>query len=98
MRTYENRKIDTRIAVGYECDVCGGTSDKPMKNTMKGHHDWGNDSCDSTEYIDTCSKECYKRAIIEFVEEYGNNSNTAFFGDIEIKDILIILEIGRESK
>ncbi len=49
-----------------------------------GHYDWGNDSCDSFEYMDFCSNECMIEHQKEFWKE-NKNSNTAFY---EIKSVI----------
>ena len=66
-----------RKVVGISCDKCDVVvpvynyrePDKSMYyRVMTGHHDWGNDSCDSIDHLDICPK-----CINEFTTEYLNN-------------------------
>lgn len=46
---------------------------------VTGHHDWGNDSCDSVDHNDACCDECLSR----FIQDWLKNddvvhSNTAY--------------------
>lgn len=67
------------------CDHCGKSIPfyKYDKETFKafevmtGHHDWGNDSCDSIEYHQFCCIECAVEFIKKFYEE-EKGSNTAY--------------------
>ena len=43
-----------------------------------GHHDWGNDSIDSKEYFECCSKECLMETIEKFLDK-NKDSYTAHF-------------------
>ena len=43
-----------------------------------GHRDWGNDSVDSIEYFDLCSRECLANKLREMLDEY-EESDTAYF-------------------
>ena len=44
-----------------------------------GHYDWGNDSCDSVEEHQYCSKECITEAFEQYLEETCGNFNTEYF-------------------
>jgi len=52
------------ITVAIKCDVCGNIhngTDVPDEwhSFNHNHNEWGNDSCDSFEYHQVCSPECY---------------------------------------
>lgn len=64
------------------CDICERPiplmtyCNKQCKyfRVMTGHHDWGNDSCESIEYYDVCPG-----CLGKFVSEYfTDGSNTAY--------------------
>lgn len=67
----------TRTVTGVECDICGKII--PVKcnawqnearqyfEITTGHHDWGNDSCDSIETVDVCP-ECAPKYIADYLE------------------------------
>ena len=51
---------ETRMVTGIECDICNkvipvskGIESKYFEVTT-GHHEWGNDSCESIEHHDIC--------------------------------------------
>ena len=65
------REVEETVSSIGICDVCGKEFNyKPRYDKVKiavyyqittGHHDWGNDSCDSIEHTDACSDECLSR-------------------------------------
>lgn len=63
------------------CDVCG----KEIKNgnsyweLSTHHHDWGNDSCESYEGFDICSKGCLRVKFEEYLERSKGDCNTECF-------------------
>lgn len=58
------------------CDVCGKEikANQPYWELATHHHDWGNDSCESYEHFDVCSKECMRTKF----EEYLKNSDSKY--------------------
>lgn len=71
-----------RRIIGVHCDICDRAiplmryGDEKCKyfRVMEGHHDWGNDSCDSIKYYDICPG-----CLGEFVSEYfTGGSETAY--------------------
>jgi hypothetical protein len=73
------------------CDVCGkeikseNSFKKPYWSLTTHHNDWGNDSIESYEYYDVCSKDCLKQKFDEYVEdsnEWCDGHNTMCF-DVE---------------
>lgn len=44
-----------------------------------GHHDWGNDSCESTEYFAFCSPECAKAKFDEYLKDSDDGYNSMYF-------------------
>ena len=64
------------------CDVCNGVIDgnKAYWELTTGHHDWGNDSCESIEHFDVCSESCLMKKFSEYVKESGSDHyNTMYF-------------------
>lgn len=95
---------DTISSVGI-CDICGkefnykpwlrGEKIASYFHIITGHHDWGNDSCDSVESRDACCDECLSR----FTQEWLKNedvirSNTAY---IEINKERHVLKVVRND-
>jgi hypothetical protein len=78
--------------IGVKCDVCGRIIEPPSKanrydwmnykyyEVTTGHHDWGNDSCESIEQHDICT-DC----IGKFVTEYLGSKEANRSGYIEIQ-------------
>ena len=68
------------------CDICKKEieSNKSYWKLTTHHNDWGNDSIDSYEYFDVCSKECMRNKFEEYLEDSGDErySNTMCF-DVE---------------
>lgn len=80
--------VETVDSVGI-CDICGkeftyepwSRENEMAKyyHIVTGHHDWGNDSCDSIEYKDACSEECLSRFTQEWLkDEDVIKSDTAY--------------------
>jgi len=75
-----------RKVIGVECDVCNRLitpcsfldSKSRYFEVMTGHHDWGNDSCESIEHRDICP-EC----ISEFVKGYVQNADGTEYLNLE---------------
>lgn len=83
------KEVEETISSIGICDVCGkefnyepwlrGQKIASYYHITTGHHDWGNDSCESVESMDACSDECLSR----FTQEWLKNedvigSNTAY--------------------
>lgn len=84
----EERIISKRIY----CDTCrkliiDTSNTVGMPNTKytqywevtTGHYDWGNDSCDSIETYQYCSRECLTKAINKYIDETEGMRNTQYF-------------------
>lgn len=77
-----------RLEEGVTCDICStfiqATDKWSSKDTTKyfevttGHHDWGNDSCESIKYYDICP-DC----INKFVADYIKNASGTVYIEIE---------------
>lgn len=92
-------QIDVVIGKEITCDVCGKVIMKKNEKRIvfsigdywtltTGHHDWGNDSCDSIEFFDLCSRECLTSKFDEYVKlggsayfKAGHNSCVEVKGD-----------------
>lgn len=71
------------------CDSCkkliiDTVNDQPRHRVQywevtTGHYDWGNDSCDSVEEHQYCSKECITEALKQYLEETECAFNTKYF-------------------
>ena len=73
------KQIEVVVGSTCSCDVCGKLIEKRTENKIiycigsywelcTGHHDWGNDSIDSIEYFDLCSKECIQKKFDSYLE------------------------------
>ena len=62
------------------CDVCRKKIETNSYWELTTHHnDCGNDSNESYEYFDVCSKECLRKKFEEYIEQSDNDYNTMFF-------------------
>ena len=90
------KEVDVIIDGKIICDYCRKVIlQKSMINTLEygnsykwfhmitGHRDWGNDSIDSMETFDLCSRECLMNKMNEIMDEY-NDSYTDYY-DIEAR-------------
>ena len=71
-KKYINKKVEVnkRVLDGVICDTCN----KEIKEGLyfevtTGHHRWGNDSVESIEEFDYCSKDCLDVAYDEYYEK-----------------------------
>lgn len=77
-------KITKSITEKVTCDVCGKTiADEKHRyaeywTLTTGHNDWGNDSCESYEDFDLCSKGCVQKKLNEYFDNC-KDSNTQEF-------------------
>lgn len=90
-RTTEKKLVLQELTVGglCTCDICGKTIYEFVDGKCRkhdeywslttGHNDWGNDSCDSVESLDLCSKECCIKALEKYLDEYSGSRNTGYF-------------------
>ena len=78
------KKIVEKTIVGRKCDICGKEIKPNARNNQYNyfalhtwHNDWGNDSCESHEYMDACSPECVKKFTDEYIKDaFENFANT----------------------
>lgn len=61
------------------CDVCGAEIKGPHWSIFTGHNDWGNDSSDSHEYYDACSRECLNKLIDDYINGTEDCLSSQFF-------------------
>ena len=66
------------------CDICGREITDHHWHILTGHHDWGNDSCDSIETFDVCSEYCLYELFDNYTKESNNDMNTQYI-EIEHK-------------
>lgn len=82
MRITEKQVIEEEVTTGYMCDACGETiktSRFPQDWTtlFAMHHEWSNDSVDSIEHYDICSKNCYFVILKKFLEKFQEYKDSA---------------------
>jgi len=66
------KEVKEKISELITCDECGAVIKDWKHYEVTTHHsDWGNDSIDSYENLDLCSKEC----LIKNMKEYFESSN-----------------------
>ena len=73
VETIEHRKFEY-----LRCDKCANKIEGSYYEVTTGHHDWGNDSCDSVRCYDICP-DC----IQEFTENYLKNNIGTEYIEIE---------------
>lgn len=85
-REYEvkTHTVTERVCVKstLHCDICDEIIDenKGYWTLTTGHHDWGNDSCESIKHFDVCSETCLRKKFDEYVRESGvDDYNTMYF-------------------
>lgn len=64
------------------CDVCKKeiNTNKGYYELTTGHNDWDNDSCESIEHFDICSRTCLMNKFTEYLDESNANDwNTKYF-------------------
>lgn len=62
------------------CDVCKKEiTAKSYWELTTHHNDWGNDSIESYERFDVCSKDCMRKKFEEYLEDSDTDYNTMFF-------------------
>lgn len=77
----------TKIVTGVECDVCDkiirvNDSKRRYFEVTTGHHDWGNDSCESIKTRDICP-DC----IDKYVSEYLRDCSDTGYIEIETCEV-----------
>ena len=78
---YEERTITKNVVVEriVKCDVCGQiVKDRSWKLTTS-HDGWGNDSGDSVEFFDLCSKGCVLMKLDEYFKDCEDDDFTHTF-------------------
>lgn len=97
MTIYEDKMIVTKVAIKQVCDICAKESNSLNNITMR-HTNWGNDSIESIKNIEICwNSDCYKKAVIVFLNDTDYNYNNSFFDEINIEDIRAIASINSEE-
>lgn len=82
----EVMEVESEVIV---CNICGKEINYDEKSLTgpvgryyqikTGHHDWGNDSCESVEYTDACCDECLSKFTQKWLkDEDVIRSNTAY--------------------
>ena len=66
------------------CDMCKKEITGPHWEISTWHNDWGNDSCESFEYIDICSSDCLRKTFEKYIECSKGSTNTQH---IEVKHV-----------
>lgn len=78
---YEEKMKKVKVDEKIYCDICGNEINKKdgYYALMTGHNDWGNDSCDSIEHYELCSKECLTEKFNMYLERSKGKINTEYF-------------------
>lgn len=65
------------------CDVCNDiiNDNKSYWELTTGHHDWGNESCDSIKHFDICSEDCLRKKF----DEYAKESRDSWYNTMYLK-------------
>lgn len=84
-------KAEKRTVTGVRCDICGKElrykyrqnsdylEERPKYfEVTTGHHDWGNDSCESIQHKDICL-EC----IVDFTSDYLSSASGTEYIEVE---------------
>ena len=98
MRKYKEKEIKRieEIEIGITCDMCKKEilNEEDYKSEFRTkmshyykvtthHHDWGNDSIDSYNYIDICSESC----LFNFLKKYYDGKDGTLCCEIEERRI-----------
>ena len=67
------------------CDVCKKEIEKGNGywEVVTGHHDWGNDSCESVESFDVCSDVCLMMKFGEYIDRSGGDKYNTEYIEVE---------------
>lgn len=67
------------------CDICNKeiNTNKGYWELTTGHHDWGNDSCESIEHFDVCSEICLMNKFSEYLNESGKDDYNTMYFEVE---------------
>lgn len=66
------------VTIGINCDVCKKDITGKYWILTTHHDDWGNDSIDSFEHYDLCSKECINEKLNEYYDECRDSITQCF--------------------
>lgn len=84
----EYQTVNKEVRVGCKCDVCG----VEVKGYAAGwfhfnthHSEWGNYSCESYEYYDVCSAECYVSKLTESVKDMSSYKRSGRIAEMSIE-------------
>ena len=80
MREHKNieKIIRTEKVVGVKCDICKKEITGKFWRLTTHHNDWGNDSIDSYEHFDLCSRECINRALDDYIDDCKDSYTQCF--------------------
>ena len=78
MKKYEEFETveKTKILKCVKCDKCNSEITGAYYEVFTGHHDWGYDSRDASEWFDICQLECLKEHMSEYFED---SAGTPFY-------------------
>lgn len=80
IKTEKHTVVDKHVVEAKRyCDVCGAWITGPYWEVTRHHGDWGNDSIDSYEYWDCCSKKCVCDRFERYMHDSENGFNTQCF-------------------
>lgn len=80
-------EVTEKVLVGKTmyCDVCKKEIEKGNGywEVVTGHHDWGNDSCESIEDFDVCSDVCLMMKLGEYIDRSGKDEYNTEYIEVE---------------
>lgn len=80
MKEYKTteRIVKKERIVGIKCDICQKEITGKYWQLTTHHHDWGNDSIDSYEHSDICSRKCINKALNDYINNCEDSYTQCF--------------------
>lgn len=76
--TTKTKTVKYKITKAIKCDVCHKEILGKYWQLTTHHNGWGNDSIDSYEYFDLCSRECINKKLDEYIKACKNSYTQEF--------------------
>lgn len=89
MREYKTTEkiIKSKTLVSVKCNICKKEITGKFWHLTTHHHDWGNDSIDSFEHYDLCSRECIDKALDEYMIDCLDSNTQCFELEQDSKEV-----------
>jgi len=87
MREYKSveKLVTIKVEEIVKCDFCGKEITGKFWQLTTHHNDWGNDSIDSYEHFDLCSRECINRALDDYIKNCKVSDTQCFELEQEVR-------------